>query len=521
MHNKNREKTVRLHRLVDYWFLSSLLFFLIIKFLYTIRRLGVPTKTDGWRKSGWAYLRTEQSKFVLTAFKLVFREDQTAPPALDARKKVIIQKLQEFFKNEPETHWTILWTRHAARRQETDTVDFIHANFAEDGSLVSITPFFDASKGIPESLIPLERQQKILQAIVSTYNQTRTIPDKLRPLVLRKRLLSWVKRTFRQDSTACVSTSTYVQRVLSATYIHFEEHSLDHTRFDIPSFITRRHPGWGYMNILCRFNKHSEEVDIWFQYHHTCVDGLPMQEVLSRLQSRFGSGQPVTIPAHTQEKDPSLLRCSTYNGKHGVYVTSAFVDFMPLIHATQEKRDLLGSQVCVTPLRLFAWKLGNHPVFKNIKFLFPIDIPATEERERTLGIVVIRPSLYADPEKGFLEFLYEFDHLVKTTRERKSRTYEMIESFTFNPPFFYNLSLKLLDRGLREHTGTFGISVIKDATVFLAPYTDIHTDGWMGITNFFLPAEKGETVCNISIKGPRDKVIKYLKAVQDVAQMKF
>ena len=65
--------------------------------------------------------------------------------------------------------------------------------------------------------------------------------------------------------------------------------------------------------------------------------------------------------------------------------------------------------------------------------------------------------------------------------------------------------------------GTVGLTIIKKADLFIAPFSDVHTSGFIAIGNLFSPAENGGKVCNISIKGPREKVEKYMQTIKEIA----
>ncbi|MCK5843270.1 MAG: hypothetical protein KAG97_01100, partial [Victivallales bacterium] len=95
----------------------------------------------------------------------------------------------------------------------------------------------------------------------------------------------------------------YGKRILQGTFLHFQqtteetEECLSSERLASPDFNKIKHPGEGLLNIFCRFSPDIQEVDLWFQYHHVPVDGMPMQEMLEKLKEQWGAAGPVVYPA--------------------------------------------------------------------------------------------------------------------------------------------------------------------------------------------------------------------------------
>jgi hypothetical protein len=121
------------------------------------------------------------------------------------------------------------------------------------------------------------------------------------------------------------------------------------------------------------------------------------------------------------------------------------------------------------------------------------------------------------PREGFLKFRQEFNRQTKEALARRSESYELFESFTLIPPLLCSLILKLMPVAVRELVGSVGVSIINKADVFIAPFSDVHTDGFIAISNFFTPTEDGDIGCYVSIKGPRDTIERYLAAIEEIA----
>ena len=73
-------------------------------------------------------------------------------------------------------------------------------------------------------------------------------------------------------------------------------------------------------------------------------------------------------------------------------------------------------------------------------------------------------------------------------------------------------------RPLQEFTGTLGITIIKKADFFVAPASDIHTDGFIAFSNFSLPSAGGGKVGVVSMKGPKEKIQGYMDVLRDIMQ---
>jgi hypothetical protein len=81
----------------------------------------------------------------------------------------------------------------------------------------------------------------------------------------------------------------------------------------------------------------------------------------------------------------------------------------------------------------------------------------------------------------------------------------------------YSATIKLLHKPLSEFVGTVGVTIIKKADLFIAPFSDVHTEGFIAVSNYFIPGKDGNRVCNISIKGPKNRITSYLETIKEVA----
>ena len=104
----------------------------------------------------------------------------------------------------------------------------------------------------------------------------------------------WIMFQYNLSRTGQQELRLFVNRIMNGTFIQFdilteEPEEFLHERLATPNTQYRRHPGFGLLNIFCRFTPNLAEADLWFQYHHVPVDGMPMQEMLEELKREWGS----------------------------------------------------------------------------------------------------------------------------------------------------------------------------------------------------------------------------------------
>jgi len=163
------------------------------------------------------------------------------------------------------------------------------------------------------------------------------------------------------------------------------------------------------------------------------------------------------------------------------------------------------------------WGLTMHSSLKDRKFIFPVELAECKAtgQERAPSAIFIRPSAFADPArplKGFFDFQYEFNRRMNATRARKSESYELIELYAILFPWLYTLTRKFMPRAVAEFTGTVGLTMIKDADMFITPLSDIQSDGFFAIGNLLVDTEDGGKAGCASIRASKDKIPLYLDA---------
>ena len=522
--NLGKEK-LRMRRLIDRWTPSVAFLFSFLKLLQFFKKIGARVKENGWRAAMNAYSRMEHSKFILVAFRLPV-SDGRVPHDFEESAGLLIRRLADFFGNVPALHWQLEWTAYHVTRKPKSLMDIVRADYRHDGSLERIHPYLDARVsefgGLDENM-----KRKLLDSIVANYNQTRNIRDKIRPWILQKRIGRSLSRGFPLSAECREAAERYIARVLSAAFISFEilpsSSLFEAERFQEPHFIKRKHPGLGLLNILCRLRADFGEADLWIQFHHIPVDGMPMQEVLRRLKQEWGMRGEVKFPSLSSPPQNCPELCSTESGEWGTYHMTAFIDFRPFLEVRKELVRRYSGQIAggLPVVSLLLWGLAHHPNFKGKKFFFPVDVAQNleTEEERGVGAVFIRPGRYFDaknPEKGFLAFQNEFNRRLALVQERRGESHEMLELYALTSPLIYGLTRRLAPKALGEFIGTVGVTMIKDSDLFITPMSETHTDGFLAFGNFLIPTEDGGAAGAVSVRGQKDEIEGHLAAVRAV-----
>ncbi|HNV86580.1 MAG TPA: SDR family oxidoreductase [Candidatus Omnitrophota bacterium] len=532
-------KTVRslmrvlgINRFTDKLNAGTLIFFWTHKFLSLLHRAGVGRRADGWRTVTQSYLRTEQSKFALAVFGLDLWSDAKGERerTFISAKRHCRQRLAQFLKAYPVFRNRLWWHRFCAKERSGGPLDMVEAGFDGDGNLRLLEPYLDRDAGGDRfESMPVEVKNLLLGGIIRAYNESRNVDDKKRPLVLKKKWDRWLSKQMPNIPGPWGKLSAeYGERVISAAYIQFESLPSERSgqpsgRFQAPPFIQFKHPGYGVLNIVSRFTACYSEADLWIQFSHIPLDGVPAQEILNDLRKQWGTREGLRYPSAGYRAGMSPETCSTRSGRDEIAQVYQFLDFQPFLRVRSRLNRRFGRHVrqIVTSAALLIWKLAQYKEFEDVKFAIPVDLRATAERERTLGFIYIRPSIYFDPRKpdrGFFSFQREFNRQLLATRKRRSESYRLVESYAAASPLLFAATSKFLMRPLQEFVGTVGITIIKKADFFIAPSSDVHSGGFIAFSNYLLPSEDGGKICAVSIKGPRAKIQGYMNVLRDVVQ---
>lgn len=494
---------------------SALHFRYLANIFRLLRRLEPRPRNDGWRAAAQSYFRTEHSKFILAAFRLDVWSDipRRKDMGFEGAKKHLIERLALFLIDYPITHRGL--------------IDIVCVEFDGNGMMRNIKPYFDRSKDTFE-FIDENYRRRLNETIVTAYNRLNAIKDEHRPRHLKKDLVKWIRKHPPVSKKASEEAAYYLERVLNSTFIHFEilpsiDTHGDASRFKYPDFIKRKHPGFGILNICCRLTEDFREADLWFQISHISIDGVPMQEVLNSLKARWKTCGDLILPSVSgKKKEISPELCSTKGGQNGRYHADQLIDFRPLLKIREDLNKRYGTKLSspITVISMLGWGLAHHHIFSRRRFLFPIDLPSVNNKERTLGFVSIRPSDYIDNnalKDSFLEYQLKFNRKLHRTHARISGIYKLFEIFALLPAPAYWFMQKFMKNLFPEVLGSVVITTIKDADFFIAPFSDVILDGFIAFGNFSIPTKDGKVAGAVSVKTTKDKVKQYLGAVEEVA----
>lgn len=492
-------------------------------------RLGVHGPPDGWRRAMGVGLRSQGSRFVLSAFGLDLWSDLTPPPdapepAYEAAQRHFVKRFAEFLRNEPIARCELEHTRSLTDVRSRQEVDVTFARFGPEGELQSVELVLDPAYPLAPPREDVLRA-RILPAFLETYNALgRAWDDRPPPED------AFVPAELDGSPAAPGAASGYVRRVLGGTFVSFEEPILDPSstssdppaRFVMPDFLRRKTPGLAPLNVVCRLSLDHRTVDVWVQVHHAALDGAPVQEMLTRLEQAWGVARPPTYPAPGafRPQPAAADLCSVKGSKRRLYHVQDFVDFTPLTSLRQDlsARPPVKAAGPVSVAALLLWCLAHQPEFFGKNFGTTIDVAPGGGRNRAVGFLPIRPGEYFDElnrAAGFASFVHDFNRLLADTRARRGPACRALDTMALLPPWLQTAALRLNREQTGETFGTVGLSILRDAKVFIAPMADIgFEDGFISVGNMALPAAGGARVGSVSVKGPDRKVAGYPDALR-------
>lgn len=518
---------LRMRHLIDRWSLGSILLILIIKTLQGLKKMGFKVEENGWRRVTGTFLRNEQSKFMLASLRLDYTKGFTKPKNIDEAKAIIINRLSEFLRNTPATHWSLSWSLFKTKRTQLFFTDIVEAEFDGNGRLKKLTPYFDKTRPSFSMLTDAMIQEALNKLIIFfNYNQSQKKSDHLKAWIVLKKLLHWSEKATKISHAGKQELQCLVRRILNASLIHFDivksssSDILSIDRLKIPNTRLCKHPGFGLLNIKCRFIENLSECDMWIQYHHVPVDGLPMQEIMQKLKKEFGEKGTIKYPS----LKALVSKPETFYFGNKLFRARIFVDFGKFIRFRKYLNETYYNQMngTATVASLVIWGISQRKFFNNLKYLFPVDLKVYEDfpQDRNLGILAIRPKKFFKPQnpfEGFISYQHEFNRKLFLTRIGKSETHEFFELISMLHPSMNYLFNKLFPSTIGDAIGTSGITILKDAEMFVSPSTDIQRHGFIAIGRMDNVTEDGSLIGAVNICGTREQIREYALAITNIA----
>lgn len=516
-------RRIKLRRLFDQWTFGTVGFLLFLKFLHFLRKCGVKAEENGWRKATGIFMRNEYSKFILSCFRLKYFRSVLPPADQEQAKRELIERLQVFLHGQSSFHWSAEPGFFTLGRRKTFFCDIVVATYTHDGKLAELEPFFDDERENFSILSP-EQIQDALREVVRSYNRFSRIGGQRRALAMQQHLKRWANRIPGYRYAGRTALRLLLDRLMTATYLHCEVLSprpdeAQRQRLRTPNLKKYRHPGWGLLNIFCRFTPDFNEADLWVQFHHVPVDGAPMQELLDKLRNEWGSRGQILFPAPgSPDARPEIFHCGDR-----LFRAKFYLDFSKMLSLRKFLNSKYKEQMggTLTLAGMILWGLSKHPYFAKRKMLFPVDASdAASSRERELSLVFIRPAKFASPEDplaGFLKFQAAFNRMVEASRRGEGESTEFLNLCSVAHPVFYHLTDMFLPNTLREIVGTVGVSIIRDAEMFISPLSDFQTAGFMAIGSMNMPTEDGGHAGAVTVCASRVQVRYYITAMTEMA----
>ena len=488
---------LRMTRLVDRWSFGTIFLLGFIKVLQLLKKLGMRAEENGWRKATGIFLRSEYSKFVLSCFRLNYYHGSRPDNPVSARLE-LIHHLGEYIRNHSQLHWSASPGWFRLGRRKVWFTDVAEAFYDRTGELLWIEMHFDPGRENFQ-LLDTEAVKAVMREAVRLINNLRRHDSKEVSRRFSTRLRRWARKVPGYSYAARFELKNLVERLLTATFIHCEflpddPVALNARRLATPNLRKYRNPGWGLLNVIARFTPDFREVDLWMQYHHVPVDGMPMQELLADLKHNWGNfGTLPFPPAGSPAAKPEVQ----YAGNR-LFRCRFFVDFEPLLALRRELNEKYATLMegPATVAGMIIWGMAQH------RFFF------------------IRAGRYFDrnnPLSWFINFQKEFNRRLWRTRRGESESYELLELYSMIHPLFYQIGHRLMPEAMSEFVGSMGISILRDSEIFISPLSDLQINGFMTISNLTQPTEDGKTAGAVCACGTRDQIRFYREAMENLA----
>ena len=482
----------------------------VLEFLFFLLRLGIKPKTEGWRKYTAAFLRTEDSRFLLSVFRLKIGLDDRGNDAHINTKLWVIRQLGSFYKTHPQLWSTRLeWNRNGASIQPNKHLDFVWAEYGSSGKLTKIRAFFDGD----QEAAP-EVSAQYAELFIQAYNQT-VCTGRQRPYHLMKAL-----RGLARNNTQENAIIEFGQRILDSVFIHFESME-ENGGVNLPDFSKFPHPGGGAFNILCRLHSPDyDEVDLWFHINHVLHDGNPVLEAITGLKRIWGTAGAMVFTQPAQDSKSCSLIHPFYNdsGRELVYAHQQ-ISFEHLLKERERLNQKYGRLLKnkITIAGMILWGLSSQPFLKDCKLTLIIDVlPDSGKNEpRTLGFVTTEPNDFldeADRELSFVKYQVFLNDAVELARKREDQTYVSLKSQALTPVTSYEMTQAMVPNAIQDIGGKISLTIMPLAD-YCAPPADDTKDAIIAIGNIMMPAGDGKLAGAVCIKSIKEDVNRYWESV--------
>lgn len=265
------------------------------------------------------------------------------------------------------------------------------------------------------------------------------------------------------------------------------------------------------LNLICRLHEDGR-VDLWARVNHVGADGVPMQEMLSRLEQQWGGSADVRYPTPNDFESHAVAR--PLEGRADLAEIQSFIDFSPLL--AWRKQANVGLPAPMTLSAAVLWALAHRPELEDLVMGTTVEVAPQANLDRGVGVVALRPADYLHKPRGLASYVADFNRDMEWTRQRISGSCRTLDAAAHLPP---GQAAILLRHALNHKPRAFGslaLTMLKDARVFGAPIAETgHPAGFIAIGSVSLASDDGRTVGSITVKGPPAVITKYPRIIQD------
>jgi len=262
---------------------------------------------------------------------------------------------------------------------------------------------------------------------------------------------------------------------------------------------------------VCRLSERGA-ADVWLRVNHVGADGVPIQDMLNRLEAEWGLSEEVRFP--TPEAFAPLAEPRPIAGGSELREIQMFADFSPLVRWRKHENGRLPQPMTLAAAVL--WALARQPALAGLQMGTTVEVSERYGLERGVGVVVVRPADYFGRADGLCRYVRRFNRELDRTRRRASASCKTLDAAALIDP---RSAGSLLRHALQNVPGAFGdvaLTMLKDGKVFGAPIAEVgHARGFIAIGSVALPSADGRQVGCITVKGPASVVATYPSIIRD------
>lgn len=260
-----------------------------------------------------------------------------------------------------------------------------------------------------------------------------------------------------------------------------------------------------FFDVLCRANDQGS-CDLWFRFNHAATDGVPAQDLVSRLEQAWGTREQVLFPSPEEFIPFAIPRPSP--GREGLAELHTFVDLSGLLAWRKRVNATLPQPLTVSAA--LSWHLAAHAHFAHHQIASTVEVAPTHALPAGVGLVIVKPADYINAPNGLARFARDFNTQIERNRIRASSGCTILDAAAFlSPKRESQLLLHALATSPKAF-GSLGLTILKDAKVFGAPIGAAgHDHGFLALGSAALPTRDGRRVACLSVKGLATHIANY------------